>query len=138
MLTIDGNSLKISEEGGKYINHWVPPSGGVYAVEARVTNRIGLQNSVNAELIVYDNELYELSLYPIPASDILTFKGKTYGEGIVEVAFYDMNGYLLVELEESVSQEFQINIPLENLSKGFYLSKISYSDRQYFQKLIIE
>ncbi|AXT54315.1 DUF4832 domain-containing protein [Aquimarina sp. AD1] len=77
---------------------------------------ISLNNTLNVDdFSITDN----FSIYPNPASDIITIKLKKYDSAELEI--FDINGQLIKEL--SVSEDSQLNI--SDLSNGVYFLRLN-------------
>jgi hypothetical protein len=83
-------------------------------------------------LNIEDIALNTISLYPNPAKDAITLKGKTNQEA--EIYIYNVLGELVTEK----TQNFNSIIDISELESGLYLVQISFEGNQTTKRLIIE
>ncbi len=77
-----------------------------------------------------ENSLLDFSIYPVPATDILTIRSKI---DIVQIEIYDSLGQLII------SAANQKNISITNLTQGLYFCKVMAENGDYgVRKIIIE
>jgi hypothetical protein len=88
---------------------------------------------VHTEGIQDKSLLDEITVYPNPASNVITVSGKTF-TGDRDVAVYDILGQL--RLHQSVNT-IQKDIDISGLSKGIYMVKV-LSGNSYTTKMLIK
>ncbi|MDN3667552.1 LamG-like jellyroll fold domain-containing protein [Algibacter miyuki] len=83
-----------------------------------------------------DNCIEGLSVWPIPANDVLNFSLAKTDNEIIIANFYDMNGRLL--LNQSIENTNGATVNVSQLPTGMYMLKLKWGDRVTIKKLVIK
>lgn len=98
---------------------------GLYDYKCDIhSSMTGTIEVLNPLQIINNEKLYdEINIYPIPAKSSLNIKlSKNYADKISSISFFNIIGNELLRFE-NISQE--INIELDNFSKGIYIIQFS-------------
>jgi len=80
---------------------------------------------------IYDEMLFEFSIYPNPASDLIYVKT---GDMDVDISIYNMCGAIVKE-ETKLSNDFSVDI--SGLQKGIYIVRLNFENSLHYQNIKI-
>ncbi len=98
---------------------------------ARFQKWIG--NTSGIETVKFDESLVTFSVFPNPASDVITVKSNTKGLVAETVSFVDLAGKTSKLVNVNAAER---TIDISNLKDGIYYMKIKSGDKQYIQRFI--
>jgi glucose/arabinose dehydrogenase len=91
---------------------------------------------VDPNLSIDENSLFDVKIYPNPATNQFTIEITNAQTSIETINIYNLQGKLIKSISENI--ESAINISTENIAKGFYLTElISKTGSKKIHKLII-
>ncbi|PWI30435.1 hypothetical protein DI383_08290 [Flavobacteriaceae bacterium LYZ1037] len=132
-LTISGDDI---DE-----NVIVPTSGSIsqgdHYLHIRVQNTDGTWSLYDRQLFEIDGtlgvaseELSEISIYPIPASDYVNIKTPNHVQ-IKSIRLIDMNGKIVMQVQDQIEK-----INISNLQQGVYLMQITTNNSSLSKRII--
>ena len=78
-----------------------------------------------------------ISVYPNPASEVVTFKLSANDKGIQEISIFNITGQKIKELSTQAINEVQVGI--NELSNGMYFYEVTSSDKERFSgKFVVD
>ncbi len=97
--------------------------------ESHCSNVIGI-NEINKPDI-------GLSIYPNPASTKINLEYEIEKRSLVVISIYDFSGRVIMsETKLKGTGNFTTEIPIDNLSNGYYIASIRVGNYDYYRKLI--
>jgi hypothetical protein len=123
-------------EGITYIAPDQGPDGKAYvALANEISGSVSVFEVTPTPQVIAANEedadKGALRLYPNPATDRVTIPLKE--SGLKRVALYHANGMLQ---ETHVTNDMQLELNVGSLSKGYYLVRVTTSNRVYYSKFV--
>lgn len=79
-----------------------------------------------------------LTVFPNPATDMVTIKSNVSGKGDTYITLYDLSGRVVKNDVVSNSGPVQYKLDISGLPKGIYLVNISNGNNNQQQKLVVE
>jgi hypothetical protein len=137
-----GNATALTVSGDVLDENIVVPTSGSIAqgdhyLHIRVQNADGTWSLYDRKLFEVDGtlgitseDLSEISIYPIPASDYLNIKVPNYIK-IKSIRLVDMNGKVVVQLQNQVEK-----VNVSNLQQGVYLIQITTENGSISKRII--
>lgn len=126
-MNLNGHHLEIMNTKITVVGDTINSYGGVTKRFFAISDLI-----VEGEtLSVPEQELFEVKMYPNPATDYVTLKGQF----MEELQVYDMNGKIVIRAKPN-SNQFKLDV--RNYPKGMYMLRILLQDnRGTYKKLIV-
>lgn len=118
----------------RYMRYLSPSNGYCNVAEIEYWGGCAVSGASASDVIVVDEPSTEIAVYPNPADNgtftiILPFKG----ESVVRV--YSLSGVLVYE--ETSSDDVH-EIPLQTLSQGWYIIRITHAGRTFSEKVFLK
>jgi len=131
--SIENGAIVSGQGNNSVIVQWIDYGEGViYVTEKNDSgcfgDTISLSVSIGSTNIQNDEMNKNISLYPIPASDILNIEIDNFNIK-PQINLYDLNGKLLQKFNDTF-------IDLNNYAKGIYYIKISFGNKSTIEKFI--
>lgn len=127
-MNLNGHHLEIMNTKITVVGDTINSYGGVTKRFFAISDLIVEGETLT---ITEPQELYEMKMYPNPATDFVTFKGNY----IEKMFVYDLNMKLVERIKV---RNTQYKLDLRNYSRGIYIIQIGLQDnRGTFKKLIV-
>lgn len=87
-------------------------------------------------LSVLENSKVDFSVYPNPASNMVTVQYSNASNTTATIAVYDLQGKQVLQQEATIENN-QCRISIASLQSGLYLMKITTADASVTKKLMV-
>lgn len=102
----------------------------VYVDDINVEGPASVKEEIQAQ--------YNYSIFPNPANEILNFSFSLEKSEYINMRILDLTGKLISQNQVSrAAGNYNIEIPVQNLSSGVYIFQISFGDKTVSEKIVI-
>lgn len=146
----NGNLYASNVTGNSFLNTYLINAGAVYTYYIKAKNGSGTTNNSNGNRsvtatncgakngIVEDvNFINEITLYPNPATNEITFEMNNVLNGYVNLDIYDISGKHIQNIKLNPSEELlKQKINISEFASGIYFINFRINNKEYLRKFV--